>query len=294
MLGSIILAVDIITSLSVGRSILRVDVVSSSPLRLFFSLYVIHCSCACVVTFFVLSAVWSASTMSAASPRFPARARAFWRRMIILSVSFGPLTGTGNLAAAVLSRAVARPTVVVLIFSFTICQCYTGSVLALDGATVYMLGRTSAYEYVKDGLDAGAGRGARGVRRGCGVGLPAVCCLEVCLSTLAVATSRYGINWRGVEVAGEVDVSVALGATVLRTSLVRSATSVLIRALSSLIWSMVWFMFYGMMLSRVFIFRFIVSSIFWDNMCCTAVYCTFIADLISSSSRSFRILNRVA
>lgn len=57
---------------------------------------------------------------------------------------------------------------------------------------------------------------------------------------------------------------------------------------------MVWFIASAVMLSRFVILCFIVSSICLMNMLCSAVNCASIASLISFSSRSFRVLNRVA
>lgn len=79
----------------------------------------------------------------------------------------------------------------------------------------------------------------------------------------------------------------------LRTFLVRSATLVLIRALSSIIKSMGQFIASAVILSKVTIFRFIVFSIVCVNIFCNAVNCASVAGLIPSSNNSFMVLNRL-
>lgn len=218
VMGSIILAAHRITSLVVGNTIPLVAVIPRRLLRLPFLLYVMHWSRTCVGTFLMLRAVLTTSS------RLPASAPAFGGRRIVLSVSIGAFTGLGNSSAALLPYVVLHSTLIAHIFQLPICHCCTGSGLAQDAATVIILGSGRGYEYVEVGLSAGAGRGVRVLHSGCSVGLSAVCCLRVFLSTAGAATSASEIIGRGVAVAGEDHVDVALAATVLCASLVSSAT----------------------------------------------------------------------
>lgn len=164
-----------------------------------------------------------------------------------------------------------HPTVFVHIFRLTVYLCCTRRTLASDTATVVILGRAGVCKFVETGVGAEAGCSARYMRRGCGVGLPAVCCLGVCLSAAAAANSASEIYRKRVAVIGGVHVGVDLAANPLCTSLVRSDTCVLSWALSFLIWSMVGFMVYAVMLDKVAIFRFIVSFMCWLNIFCRGV-----------------------
>lgn len=224
MLGLILLAADKINSLMVGSSILLVAMVSSSPLRLPFSLYFIHWSHTFIRTFLALCVMLTPSTMSAASPGLPAEAPVFRGRRILLFFSVGAFTGPENSAAADFSCTLPHPTVVVRIFRFTICYCCTRSVLATNATMVAMLGRAGGCEYVRVGEVARTGCDVTGVQRDCSGVLPAATCLRVGLSVAAAATSVFDINDRRVAVAGGDHNNIALTATVLRTSLVRSAT----------------------------------------------------------------------
>lgn len=111
-----ILAAYRTTSRIADSSISLVATVLSSLLRLPFSLNVIFWGRTYDETFLALSVMLIESVMSATSRQFLAGAPAFGSRRIFLSVSVGALTGAGNSAAAVLSWALPRLTVVIGIF----------------------------------------------------------------------------------------------------------------------------------------------------------------------------------
>lgn len=112
----------------------------------------------------------------------------------------------------------------VLPFRRAVVNCCTGRVLTLDVAMVVMLGRSGWGEYVKAEVSAGDGRVVWGARGCSSVGFSVVCCLEVCMSGAAVVTSGSEISGKRVVVVCGVYVRLVLATTILRTSLVRSAT----------------------------------------------------------------------
>lgn len=86
-----------------------------------------------------LSIVFTASTMSAVSFCLIARVTAAQGRSILQSASVGFLTGPRNYAAALLSCAHPRPTVVVRIFLLTVCYAGTYGPDFPAAVTVVML-----------------------------------------------------------------------------------------------------------------------------------------------------------
>lgn len=96
--------------------------------------------------------------------------------------------------------------------------------LAPDDTMVAMLGCGGGCESVGVEKDAKTERGMAGARRGYGMGLPTAGCLGVCLFDTTTTTSGYEISARRVAIVEAIHVGVGLAPTVLRTSLVRSAT----------------------------------------------------------------------
>lgn len=131
---------DRIMSLIVGSNMLLVGVVSSSTLRLPFSLYIIRCSRICVDTFLVLRTVITAHTISATFPWLPAGAQAYRGRRILLAIPVGFITSPWVPATTVLSCALPRLTVVVRILLLTVYYNCTATLDPLVAATFPMLG----------------------------------------------------------------------------------------------------------------------------------------------------------
>lgn len=140
-IGSTLVAAYRIFSLIIGSSIRLRAIVPNRPLRLTFSFYVIRISRTCVGTLLKVGAVLTTRTMSTASPRLPAAAPAFQKRVILLSASLGALTGPWNSAAAVLSYAVHCLTVVVCIILLIVCHCCIGTFIAQPSTMIAMLSR---------------------------------------------------------------------------------------------------------------------------------------------------------
>lgn len=128
----------------------------------------------------------------------------------------------------------AAATGMVFHFRTTVVHYCTGRDLTPDTARVAMLGIASKYENV------GAKRGAWGNHWGCSVYFPAVYYLRFCLSAAAAPTSGSEICGMGVVVVRGVYVGATFPATVLHTSLVRSATCLWSRVLTCVIWSTTW------------------------------------------------------
>lgn len=78
-------------------------------------------------TFLALWTIFIGTTIFTVALLLPAGASTFRERAIIPSVLVTVLTGPGNSAAAVLSSALLRSTVVVHILLLTLCYCYTGT-----------------------------------------------------------------------------------------------------------------------------------------------------------------------
>lgn len=177
--------------------------------------------------------VVTARTMSTTSPLPNAGVPAARGKSILLSASVGFLMGPDNSAAAVLSRADPRPTVVVYIHLLIVYQvcAIEFDVAAVATATILWTGLAgSGVAFV--GHCAFVGVGVKWIPGAGGV----VCCtvygfclefacscfLGVCCPAITAATRGSDILVRRVDIVAGVHMSMVFTATVLRTSLVRS------------------------------------------------------------------------
>lgn len=177
----------------------------------------------------------TAKAMSIASLRPSTGVAAVRRNQILLSTSVEFLMGLGNSAASVLSCAVPYPIVIWCLRLVAICHVCTFAFEKSVTTMVTILSLTVGGG-ILDGRGAGVGEGLVAGRVGMCVDLSACatfscwCCLRVCLSAAAAATTVSKISGRGVVVAGRVYVGAAFATTVLQISRVSSSTLTLIIA----------------------------------------------------------------
>lgn len=172
--------------------------------------------------------------------------------------------------SAVIDYSMAPPLAVVgagatrMVFPFqsAVVHCSTGCLLASDAVTLAMLWRAGRVWCVGDSVSVEAGRGAMGVCKGCSLGLLIACCLGICLLAAAAATPGSEISGRGVAIAVGVNVRMAFFATILRTSLVRSANWFQTWMLSTRSWSTILLVWSPWMLVKVNILEVQIVSFF--------------------------------